>query len=127
MQQLYELRPIQKALSVSSERGVKAFFNKERRVENVEAVCNISHVLLDFAIKFTKLPMVLPIFNTPTRERRLRERGSDIPKIPCQFKFDEKVSTPPYPVVKSRGDIIGKVGYNNAVRIFDGMSRSKLL
>jgi hypothetical protein len=127
LQQLYALGPIQKIFSVSSEGGVKAFFNKARRVENVETVCSMRYVLLDFARKYTKLPMALPIFNTPTPEQRLKEQGIDVPKIPCQFRFDEKVSSTPFPVVTSTGEIIAKVGYNNAVRIFNGVRRSKLL
>ena len=118
LEKLHGLPAVREIFSVYLDRGVKSFFNKTERAENVKSVMMINYVLYRFVSKFSgkycsaliwpaiQLPDLSfnPIWNWQEISTR-KSWGEDLIQPPNRLKLNESIS-PYYSAVNSRGEIV---------------------
>ena len=118
LEKLHGLPAVREIFSVYLHRGVKSFFNKTERAENVKSVMMINYVLYRFVSKFSgkycsalawptiQLPdrSFYPIWNWQEISTR-KSWGEDFIQPPNRLKLNESIN-PDNSVVNSRGEIV---------------------
>ena len=118
LEKLHGLPAVREIFSVYLDRGVKSFFNKTERTENVKSVMMINCVLYRFVSRFSgkycsalgwptiQLPdrSFYPIWNWQEISTR-KSWGEDFIQPPNRLKLNESIN-PDNSVVNSRGEIV---------------------
>ena len=118
LEKLHGLPAVREIFSVYLDRGVKSFFNKTERAENVKSVMMINYVLYRFVLKFSSKycsALAWPTIQLPDRsfnpicnweDVSTRESwGEDFIQPPNRLKLNESISLYKS-AVNSRGEIV---------------------
>ena len=118
LEKLHGLPAVREIFSVYLDRGVKSFFNKTERAENVKSVMMINYVLYRFVSKFSgkySSALIWPAIQLPDRSfnpiwnwQEISTRkswGEDLIQPPNRLKINESISRY-YSSVNSRGEIV---------------------
>ena len=116
--ELHGLPAVREIFSVYLDRGVKSFFKKTERAENVKSVMMINYVLYRFVSKFSSKycsALAWPTIQLPDRSfypicsweevSTRKSWGEDFIQPPDLLKLNESIS-PYYSAVNSRGEIV---------------------
>ena len=138
LEKLHGLPAVREIFSVYLDRGVKSFFNKTERAQNVKSVMMINYVLYRFVSRFSgkycsalawptiQLPdrSFYPIWNWQEISTR-KSWGEDLIQPPNRLKLDESVA--PYMfAVNSRGEIVSINGENGDMTVISRTGTTKL-
>ena len=118
LEKLHGLPAVREIFSVYIDRGVKSFFNKTERAENVKSIMMINYVLYRFVSKFSSKycsALAWPTIQLPDRSfnpicnweevSTRKSWGEDFIEPPNRLKLNESVN-PRKSAVNSRGEIV---------------------
>ena len=118
LEKLHGLPAVREIFSVYIDRGVKSFFNKTERAENVKSIMMINYVLYRFVSKFNSKycsALAWPTIQLPGRSfnpicnweevSTRKSWGEDFIEPPNRLKLNESVN-PRKSAVNSRGEIV---------------------
>ena len=138
LEKLHGLPAVREIFSVYLDRGVKSFFNKTERAENVKSVMMINYVLYRFVSKFSgkycsaliwpaiQLPdhSFNPIWNWQEISTR-KSWGEDLIQPPNRLKLNESIN-PLESAVNSRGEIVSINGVSGDMTVISRTGTTKL-
>ena len=138
LEKLHGLPAVREMFSVYLDGGVKSFFNKTERAENVKSVMMINYVLYRFVSKFSskycsalawptiQLPdrSFYPIWNCQEISTR-KSWGEDLIHPFNRLKLNESIN-PLKSAVNSRGDIVSSNGLNGDITVTSRTGTTKL-
>ena len=118
LEKLHGLPAVREIFSVYLNRGVKSFFNKTERAENVKSVMMINYVLYRFVSKFSSKycsALTWPTIQLPDRSfnpicsweevSTRKSWGEDLIQPPNRLKLNKSINPHKY-AVNSRGEIV---------------------
>ena len=138
LEKLHGLPAVREIFSVYLDRGVKSFFNKTERAENVKSIMMINYVLYRFVSKFSskycsalawptiQLPdrSFYPIWNWQEISTR-KSWGEDFIQPPNRLKLNESIN-PDKSAVNSRGEIVSSNGVSGDMTVISRTGTTKL-
>ena len=143
LKQLHDIGTIQEIFSVLINGGIKALFNKTKRLNNALSVQIMNQVLFEFVKKYTKPSLVPRISAWPTillgektyhpvlgEDRiieKFKESGMQVMSLGSDFTFDDEIYSRYCSVVNSNGDIIAPTPDARTFKMFKPSGKSRIL
>ena len=143
LKQLHDIGAIQEIFAVLIDGGIKSWFNKKKRLNNVSSVQVMNQTLFEFARKFTKPPLLgllnqwplislgeksyHPVCGEDRVVRELKESGLQVISLCPDFTFDAEKYGQGNAVVNSEGRIVALPKYERTVKIFKRSGESRNL
>ena len=138
LEKLHGLPAVREIFSVHLDGGVKSFFNKTERAENVKSVMMINYVLYRFVSKFSgkycssfswptiqlsdrSFNLTWNLQEIPTRE----SRGEDFIQLFNRLKLNESIN-PHKSAVNSRGEIVSIIRESGDMTVISKTGATKL-
>ena len=143
LKQLHDIGAIREIFSVLINGGMKARFNKTKRLNNATSVQVMNEILFEFIIKFTKSSLLTSISSWPTilfgektyrpvlgDERhidKLKGSGMQVISLGTDFTFGDKIYPLYHSVVNSKGNIVALTQDKRTFKVFKRSGESRIL